>query len=58
MIVLLVVIFIVNWKYKCNFFDFAEFRYGFLEKVLLFIYFFTVMDEYGLKYARFDMNSK
>ena len=58
MICLLVVIFAVNYKAKCNFFVFTEFRYGLLEKVLLMFYFFTAMDVYGLRFARFDMNSE
>ena len=58
MIGLLVVIFIVNCKTQYNFFVFAEFKYGLLEKILLLFYFFTAMDEYGLRFARFDMSSE
>ena len=57
MIILLIIIFIANYKYKLKLFIFTEFTYGFVEKILLFIYLFTAIDEYGIKYIRFDQTS-
>ena len=57
MIILLIIIFIVNAKYNCNFFIFSGLTYKFIESFYLFIYVFTVIDEYGLKFMKFEETS-
>ena len=58
MIILLIIILVVNKKYNCNFFIFAGFStYEFFESFFLFIYVFTLIDEYGIKFMKFDSDS-
>ena len=54
MIILLIIIFIINVKYKRNFFIFTGMTYGFAESCYIFIVMFTIIDVYGLRFMKFD----
>ena len=56
MAILVAVIIILNYKKKLNNFVFAEMKYGLIEKLYILFYCFWLMDEFGIKYSRFDMN--
>ena len=53
MISLIIIILIVNYKWKLKLFVFCDSTYGFLEKTLFLFYCFTTIDEDGLRYVRF-----
>ena len=52
--VMTAIIVIVNHIKNLNLFLFAEFQYSLIEKLVILIYIITAMDEYGLRFVRFD----